>query len=357
MARRSDVTLVAYDIAPSRALAALEDELESRGERVHAILMDGSKRDAPSPYSWQEVMDRSIRASRAVVCGISSQPHCALEMNAATLALDRHATPLFYFADTFGAWDREQVRAFRDNAQAFVVNEAEARRARTSFPRGAHATGNPLWEDDYRSGDRASARAALGLKESDFAILVSMTKTTAVNLALARDAIDAAASVLAYAYVPVLLLACHPRDETVDGIYAPLLKFGNAAGIRTEYLVGGELGVEGCDALMHSGPASLARRAACLGIPVVDHTQGAFMQQWLHQEISAAHTPLADGGGAFESGSSITLGQHFRDLIESRLGLDVPRAHVDQKRAAAQRVYPRLTKGEAARRMADIILA
>lgn len=330
------ILLVGHDVAPTRAFGLLANHLHHSGVSVETIVCGGGKILPPSTEELEQIVTRAD----IVLIGISFPAENAdIEIATGRLAMEL-GKPFGFYADTFGAWNREWFREFRLYASfLFVINKDEAERARNVFPNASiTATGNVLWSDYFNPADRAAVRAEIGANDGEFVILAPGCKEAVINIGLWTSVIEAARGTSWK-----VLLTKHPGDKTPDDIYAPLLHYAKGMEVSAQWaekkaddiVPGVDAVVDLCGSV---GIHAIARR-----IPVIDFF-GELSKQWLFEATGSRKSFRAIAGAStwVENGSAATLRSAFtrgRTLHE-----------------AQEKFLPEAKKGEALKRMAQALL-
>jgi hypothetical protein len=270
------VLFAAYDAGPTVALARVWME----GGRIDwkPFLLNAGKQESPSA----DELVRAVLAADVVVVGMSSKKTAAFEIEVCQKAMAVRR-PLVFFSDSFGTWAREWFAPFRDYVSLVtVVVPSEIAAAQALYPNAkVVATGNPAWEqfhEPYQMRDQKQLWRLLDARRTDFLILISGCKDTAVNKEMIETVLEAAEK-LAYLRGPdyKLILSLHPGDTT------PVEHYSDWAAYHSEIHIGssgqfivlppdvirGDVAVAGVDVVVTYNAASVALRAVAHSQAVV----------------------------------------------------------------------------------------
>lgn len=280
---RKNILLVANDRAPSVCFAKLQNHLEKQGHDVAAVLNHGKGRNEEDLIFLVE----QVKKADVVLCGLSSPAaNAKMEVRAAEYGTT-YAKPYGFYADTFGAHNREWFASVRDGASfLFTVNGTEAAVAKVLFPAAkVTATGNPLWDAYFTPCDKSEARARAGVEEKELFVLLPLGKTTLSNM----EKISGLMQAFGFSDRRVcVVLTLHPGDETAIQAYESAVRTANKMHpyFRMKiYSEGTDVILPGADAVI--GPAASASvHAMARGIPLIDwRTPG--IQQGLKADIGS----------------------------------------------------------------------
>jgi hypothetical protein len=275
-----------------------------------------------------------------------------VEIMAAQIA-KRLNIPFGFYADAKGAWRRETIAGFRDNASlVFVVYASEVEEAQGFFSKAKVVhSGNPEWERYFLPADREAVRRSIGARSGDFVVLSPGTKEPVITILLWAAVLEAAFKVESFpkeGSKTIVILTQHPGDQTPPEMYGLLKEYAPALSVTLigpSKIPSDEL-VPGVDAVVSNMNSSVAVHAICRRLGAVDF-YGPIARERLKRG-GAGHLGQHFGTGAvvdIYTGSPHELGIELDKLLEN------PKKLLE----AQERVHPSLRLGGAVSTMKTAI--
>ena len=332
------VALVGFDMAPSKAFAELANVLEL----PVVLLAHAKKENVPSDDDIRDL----VRQADFVLCGIS-QPAQNAHMELIAVEEARHRQiPFGFYSDAKGAWGRDTIAKFRDDASLIltVLGGTEVVDTEVMFPNAqVVCTGNPLWEQYFVPADREKSRALCEASPDEFVVLSPGTEEPVITIQLWAAVIEAAV-MMGDGRDKVVILTQHPGDQTPPEMYKLLVDYAPALDVR---LVGpmkasSDDYVPGVDAVVANMNSSVAVHAISRRIGTVDF-YGPLAQERLKRGGAGIYGQHYNTGAVFDiyNASPTVLASVLDMLVENPLMLEQ-----DQ-----ETVHPPLQAGEAVQNM------
>lgn len=329
---------VASDTTPSNVLRKLISQAARAGLSTDIFLLDGNPRFV-NPSS----IETKVRNSDIVVIGMSSASTCEVEVEAARWCVKLNKR-FGFFADTHGAWRREQFAEFRLKANfLMVVSDDEQLAALTTWPvTKITTTGNPQWAAYFEPTDREAARALLPALSNEFVVFAPGTKDKEHNLTVWRALIRAADMVRHH----LIVLSRHPGDTTDHAEYFELQILAKSTGVRMLWFDGkSEELLPGVDVVING--TSLRTFALAQLIPVIDYFEES-SQDWLERDIGTRY------GYFYDSGAVIDV--YEETWVDLAAALNVVRQYPTILRSKQSMAVTRLNEQESLARMLEAAL-
>ena len=341
------IIIVGQMVASKQGLEPLAALLRTRGHEVQAFLPGGKDF---SPEDRKLLIDFAGREKPdALIVGMASQLELAVEEVAIGAWAKEKRVPVFFYADTFGSWNKAWFADFLPGETLFVVNDNEAVQAREKFPETTvFATGNPAW-DDFFFGEhkgRAEVREILGISGDDFVIMVPWGKSAPVNILHLNAVIEASAQQTFGALR--ILVATHPGDKTSADVYEDLVKFSPVpVSIVPKDTLSASQMLGGVNLVVGSA-STVGVEAVCRRIPSIDFFSRLALKR-LERSIGTSRWEPCEQGVSMWSLSA----RHLADAIG---GVPMGAPWVSMQRTAQEHFYYRPTvQGEVLREMAEAI--
>lgn len=332
-------TLVGQMVASSQALEMLGDALVSKGCDVVKSLGYGKE--------LLEVSTSRLIGTDIFIVGMTSEERFALpEVACATLGRKLN-TDVFFYADTFGVWNRpwfeSVITELQGLATIFVLNEEEAGLAQAKFPSATVvATGNPCWDKFFfPTKTREMVRLTLGINNGERVMLCPWGKSKEVNILHGQKAIEVAGQT----GVGLVTISPHPGDMTPLEDYYSVAK---GAPVSVRFVTMNEMPcsdlIPGVDLVFESA-STIGIEAVCQRVPVVDWFSDIALAR-LEKATGSRLWPLCEQGAALLYQNSDDLG-----LITSRI-----RGEDNDYRSRLEVLYPQpARKGIALEKMIEAI--
>lgn len=313
------VTMVARDLAPSRALESVRKELLAEGVAVSAHICN-EKPLASSP----ETILEDVRHSDLLFLGMSSSSELAKEEILAAREAMRCGSPYGFYADFFGTSSRAHFEPFRESARfVFVMSEEEARKTRLIFPKAeVLASGNPVLEGAFTvSKSNAEVRELLGVGSDELLLYCTAGKDLEVNR-IHFEAVVKAVSRLSDRKRWKIFFMLHPRDQNDPSAYADVVqseevttRLVSANDTKSIGFVALDL-IGACD-LMVAAVSTSGIEAACLRKPVIDFLSPPGVKRMKDQTGSDVWPPCEFGVSRAVMGDPIELSRAISDLMSA----------------------------------------
>jgi len=353
------VTLVARDVAPSRAFDRLANLLGERG--FHACLCVGSGK--PLEQTDSEIVSLVLSAG-VVILGMSSSQDLAAPEILAGQAAKSANIPYGFYGDNRGCWQRARKDAWLGPLAPevrfyFGTEQADADLAREVFLKAQLlGTGNPLREEmAFHRFSRDEVRSKLGLAHDEKMVLVAGTKFVGQGMASLVIAMEALSYLNSTGEKFQLILAPHPGDRTQFAIdpangkelrvYHELMQFSPVPAriVDKSFLSSSDM-VPGADLILEFGSA-IGIEGAFQRVPVIS----------LGFEISLLRLEQTNGKRqpeSVEEGISELVVAHPHMLAARIEHLLTPEGYAPMRARQAQ-ACPIPERGVAVRKMADAI--
>ncbi len=344
------ITMVARDLAPSRAFEMMKAKLEDRGVRVAPYLGGGK----PLPGSMSQIVS-DIANSKLLLLGMSSSAELAKEeVEAAGIAME-NGVPFGFYADIFGTSSRAWFAPFREKANfVFVLSEVEAEMTRKLFPNAeVIATGNPVIESSFWPAKSALVtRRTLGVvDDSDLLLYCTAGKDLEVNRLHFKAVVDAVSSLWDRKIFKIFFML-HPGDQNIPSAYEDAIR---AEGVQARLMQGKDIKAIGfssldvigaCD-LMVAAASTSGIEAACLRKPVIDFFSPPGLKRMKEQTGSDTWPPCE-----FGISRPAFCASHIANAIPDLLG-----GGFSEMRAKQEAYFPTPAEpGQAVRKMTASLL-
>lgn len=257
------ITLIARDVAPSQALALLATTLTAKGHEPIQFLGNGN-----TLTSTAEEREQVLLVSQAVVVGMSSSVELSAEECGIARLAKEASIPVFFYADSFGTYNRPWFRDLLSDSSLFVISKDEAEKARIALPDTVViVTGSPMQEKFFfpkRSRDQI--RRQLDLTERDKMVLIPGGKDTEINLLHFSHVIEKVWNINDVK----VIISLHGGDKTDLRVYEDrFISIPRVRIIPEKEMSGSDL-LPGADVVVGSA-TTLGVEAICAGIPTVDY--------------------------------------------------------------------------------------
>ena len=291
------VTMVARDLAPSRALEMVRQKLSERGIEVSAHLGGGKPL-----VSSSDQIESDVQNSNLLFLGMSCSPELAKEEIGATKVAVEHGVRFGFYADLFGTSSRTFFTPFRGQTSfVFVISEEEAKSTRRLFPNAEVVpSGNPVLEGAFTVlKSNAEVRALFGLEEKDLLMYCTAGKDLEVNRLHFRAVVEAV-SLLCTKERWKIFFMLHPGDQNPPSAYEDFIQ---TEGIWVRLISSKDVKVKGlasldlisaCD-LMIAAVSTSGIEAACLRKPVIDFFSEPGLKRMREQTGYEVWPPVAFG--------------------------------------------------------------
>ncbi len=344
------VLLVAQDFAPQKAFHPfLADALGEKGLQVQLVL--GGK----GPPTTGQILGAisAVRDCDILVCGMSSSSELATAEIAAAEEAVAGGIPFGFYADTFGVVNRPwfMSKALQGLASfVFVVNQEEARNAKTLFPNvDIVVSGNPEWEEfAFPEKTREEVRTELKVILREHLILCPGGKSLAVNILHFGAVIGAVRQLVGQKRV---ILSLHPKDPNPVELYKELVELSS---VPLQVAETSTLDIlPGVDLVVQSA-STIGVAAAIQRIPVIDFFSEIALAR-MEKVTGAREWKLCQKGVSKAVCSYPTT---LADWMNAYLGGPFGRLTEEMKimRQNQEKVFPKPSeRGAAVRIMADHI--
>lgn len=309
------ITMVARDVAPSKALDLVKKELLTKGVDVSAYLGNGK------PFAVaSEIILKEIKTSDLVLLGMSSLPELAKEELLAANEAIRCGVPYGFYADLYGCANRSWFENVRANARfVFSISEEEAEKIRLIFPNAEIvASGNPVLEGAFfPSKSYEQVRKEQNIQKDELLIYCTAGKDLESNRIHFQGLVEAVSSFSDQNRWQIFFML-HPGDRNDPNAYADFTKAYN---IKAKLVCSDKSPalspldvIVACD-FMSASCSTSGIEAACQRKPVADFLHTVVVKRLLEQTGSDRWYPCELGISRPVMGSSMELANAMRDLL------------------------------------------
>lgn len=306
------LTMVARDLAPSRAFGLIEKELAARGVEIASYLGCGK----PLSGTLEQIRE-DVKGSSLVLLGFSSSPELSKEEIFAAQEAVSAGAPYGFYSDIYGAANRPWFEPLREKTRfVFMMSQKDADQARLIFPNAdIVVSGNPILENAFfPPHSYGQMRSSLGIAKDELLIVCPGGKNMIANILHFGGVVEAVARFEDRRRWKIFFLL-HPGDPQKPDDYADLeIVEGVAARIVPASEIAAIDAIVACD-IMVSCFSTAGIEAACQRKPVIDYVSKVNLARLKKQTGADRWHPCEQGASREVSGNPIELSEALIDLL------------------------------------------